>query len=223
MEISWIGHSSIRIRGREATVIVDPWDKKTFGTMSRPKAHLILNSRSGDPLSSGNDQVAPAGNQTPIIFDRPGEYEISGVQVEGYKTSESTVKTEADSEPIQAVAGGTSWLIKLEGISIGILSGLKHALPTTGKGLFANADVILCPIGLAEAIPQEIMVKTVREINPSVVIPYGYDSEEDENLTAFVGAFGSSVSDPVDSLTIAGKDVGPDISLQIHYLQSKLS
>ena len=223
MEISWIGHSSVRIRGREATVIIDPWDKKTFGTMSRPKAHLILHSRSGDPLSSGNDQVAPAGNQTPIVFDRPGEYEISGVQVEGYKTSESTVKTEADSEPIQAVAGGTSWLIKLEGISIGILSGLKHALPTTGKGLFANADVILCPIGLAEAIPQEIMVKTVREINPSVVIPYGYDSEEDENLTAFVGAFGSSVSDPVDSLTIAGKDVGPDISLQIHYLQSKLS
>ena len=223
MEISWIGHSSVRIRGREATVIIDPWDKKTFGTMSRPKAHLILHSRSGDPLSSGNDQVAPAGNQTPIVFDRPGEYEISGVQVEGYKTSESTVKTEADSEPIQAVAGGTSWLIKLEGISIGILSGLKHALPTTGKGLFTNADVVLCPIGLAEAIPQEIMVKTVREINPSVVIPYGYDSEEDENLTAFVGAFGSSVSDPVDSLTIAGKDVGPDISLQIHYLQSKLS
>jgi len=66
------------------------------------------------------------------------------------------------------------------------------------------------------------MVKTVREINPSVVIPYGYDSEEDESLTAFVGAFGSSVSDTVDSLTIASKDVGPDISLQIHYLQAKL-
>ena len=108
-------------------------------------------------------------------------------------------------------------------MSIGILSGLKHALPTTGKGLITNADVILCPIGLAEAIPQEIMVKTVREINPSVVIPYGYDSEEDENLTAVVGAFGSSVSDTVDSLTIASKDVGPDISLQIHYLQAKLS
>jgi len=191
--------------------------------MSRPKAHLILNSRSGDPLSSGNEQVAPAGNQTPIVFDRPGEYEISGVQVEGYKTSDPSAETDADSEPTQAVVDGTSWLIKLEGISIGILSGLKNALPTTGKGLFTNADVILCPIGLPEAIPQEIMVKAVREINPSVVIPYGYSSEEDESLTAFVGAFGSSVSDTVDSLTIASKDVGPDISLQIHYLQAKLS
>ena len=112
MEISWIGHGSVRIRGREATVIVDPWDKKTFGTMSRPKAHLILNSRSGDPLSSGNEQVAPAGNQTPIVFDRPGEYESSGGQVEGYKTSDSSAETDADSEPTQAVVDGTSWLIK---------------------------------------------------------------------------------------------------------------
>ena len=223
MEISWIGHSSLRIRGREATVVIDPWDKKTFGTMSRPKAHLILNSRSGDPLSSGNEQVAPAGDQSPTVFDRPGEYEISGVQVEGYMNLVPPADSETDSETSQAAADGTSWLIKLEGVSIGVLSGLKHALPTSGKGLFTNADVILCPIGVTELIPQEIMVKTVREINPSIVIPYGYSSEKDGNLTAFVGAFGSLVSDAVDSLTIASKDVGPDISLQIRYLQAKFS
>ena len=223
MEISWIGHSSLRIRGREATVVIDPWDKKTFGTMSRPKAHLILNSRSGDPLSSGNEQVAPAGDQSPIVFDRPGEYEISGVQIEGYVNLVPSDDTKADSELSDAVVDGTSWLIKLEGVSIGVLSGLRQALSTSGKALFTNADVVLCPIGVAELIPQEIMVKTVRDINPSIVIPYGYGNEKDGNLAAFVGAFGSSVTDTVDSLTIASKDVGPDISLQIQYLQAKFS
>ena len=223
MEISWIGHSSVRIRGREATVIIDPWDKKTFGTMSRPKAHLVLSSRSDDPLSSGNEQVAPAGDQPPVVFDRPGEYEVSGVQVEGYKTFGPQANRATNPDLFQRTTDGTSWLIKLEGISVGILSGLKDALPTSGKGLFTNADVILCPIGVDELVPQEMMIKTVRDINPSVVIPYGYSSEKNESLTAFADAFGSTVSDSVDSVTIASKDVGPDINLQIKYLQAKFS
>ena len=41
MEITWLGHSCFKLRGRDASVVTDPPSKKTGYTIGRPTANVI--------------------------------------------------------------------------------------------------------------------------------------------------------------------------------------
>jgi L-ascorbate metabolism protein UlaG (beta-lactamase superfamily) len=42
MEITWLGHSCFRLRGKDATVVMDPAGKDTGYSISRPTADISL-------------------------------------------------------------------------------------------------------------------------------------------------------------------------------------
>lgn len=221
MELNWLGNSSLRLRGKDAAIVIDPWVKNLHGTMGRPKAHIILNSHRNNPLCTGNEQVAPAGNEDPIIFDRPGEFEVSGVQIEGYAS-------DAASSQIEPVDGGqlsssnkpstgekTSWFIQIDGLSIGVLSGLTDVLNSPGKDLFGSSQVILCPTGLIGTLPSATMSRIIRDINPAVVIPYGYKGLEDESLVTLANLLGTTISDSTNGISLTMRDIVSDGPIQL--------
>jgi L-ascorbate metabolism protein UlaG (beta-lactamase superfamily) len=195
--------------------------------MGRPKAHIILNSHRNNPLCTGNDQVAPAGNEDPIIFDRPGEFEVSGVQIEGYAS-------DTKSSQIQPVDGGqpslsnkpsteekTSWFIQIDGVSVGVLSGLTDVLNSSGKDLFGSSQVILCPTGLNGTLPSATMSRIIRDINPAVVIPYGYKGLEDEELVTLANLLGTTISDSTNGISLTTRDIVSDGPIQLLLTNAK--
>ncbi len=227
MELNWLGNSSLRLRGKDASIVIDPWAKNLHGTMGRPKAHIILNSHRNNPLCTGNDQVAPAGNEDPIIFDRPGEFEVSGVQIEGYAS-------DTKSSQIQPVDGGqpslsnkpsteekTSWFIQIDGVSVGVLSGLTDVLNSSGKDLFGSSQVILCPTGLNGTLPSATMSRIIRDINPAVVIPYGYKGLEDEELVTLANLLGTTISDSTNGISLTTRDIVSDGPIQLLLTNAK--
>ena len=221
MELNWLGNSSLRLRGKDASIVIDPWVKNLHGTMGRPKAHIILNSHRNNPLCTGNEQVAPAGNGDPIIFDRPGEFEVSGVQIEGYASN-------AENSQIEPVDGSqlsssnkpstgetTSWFIQIDGLSIGVLSGLTDVLNSSGKDLFGSSQVILCPTSLIGTLPSATMSRIIRDINPAVVIPYGYKGLEDEYLVTLANLLGTTISDSTNGISLTMRDIVSDGPIQL--------
>ena len=227
MELNWLGNSSLRLRGKDASIVIDPWTKKLHGTMGRPKAHIILNSHRNNPLCTGNEQVAPAGDESPIIFDRPGEFEVSGVQVEGYTSRVDSSRIEPINDGQLSLSNKsdteekTSWFIQIDGLSIGVLSGLTDVLNGSGKDLFGGSQVILCPTGPEGTLPPATMSRIIRDINPSVVIPYGYKGIDDNDLLTLANLLGTSISDSTNGISLTTRDIINDGPIQLLLTNAK--
>src|SRR3970040_2124823 len=81
MEITWLGHSCFRLRGRGAAIGVDPGDSSTGNTIGRPTAAIVTVSHE----HPGHSNVG-AVQGTPRVVEGPGEFEISGVMIKGIRT-----------------------------------------------------------------------------------------------------------------------------------------
>ncbi|MBI5044524.1 MAG: hypothetical protein HZC02_01230 [Candidatus Levybacteria bacterium] len=79
MEIASFGTNSIRIKGKNASIIINPQDK---GTISN--AVILIGNPQKSSLKIPTDTV---------IIDGPGEYEAGGIKMTGVKAESQTVYT----------------------------------------------------------------------------------------------------------------------------------
>src|SRR3990167_10068792 len=82
MEIKYLGHSSFRIRGKDAVVITDPYNPDEVGlSFPKQKADIVtISHEHGDHAHLGRI------TENPVDIHGPGEYEAKGVRIYGYKT-----------------------------------------------------------------------------------------------------------------------------------------
>ena len=74
MDITWLGHSCFRIKGKEVGVVTDPFDATLKYPWPKPSANIVTVSH---PHPGHNNASAVEG--TPKVVNRPGEYEIKKV------------------------------------------------------------------------------------------------------------------------------------------------
>ena len=135
MEILWLGHSSFRIRAREATVITDPCPPSTGYTIGKPTADIVTLSHAHDDHTY---LKAVAGK--PTVLDGPGEYEISGAFV-------TAIPTYHDGEKGGERGKNLTFVIEMEGIKICHLGDLGHAPTADQAEGMTGADVLMIPVG----------------------------------------------------------------------------
>ncbi|GAG09229.1 unnamed protein product, partial [marine sediment metagenome] len=135
MEITWLGHSCFRIRGKEATLLTDPYDGSIGYSLGKPKANIVTSSHShpGHGFTSG---VGGA----PRIVHGPGEYEVSGVFITG-------IGTFHDAEKGRERGGNTIYLIEMEDMTLCHLGDLGHPLSSEQVEETSGVEVLLVPVG----------------------------------------------------------------------------
>lgn len=198
MEITWLGHACVRIRTKQATVLMDPFERAGGLDMGRPTADIVTVSHD-HPL---HGHVAGVKGQ-PLVIDGPGEYEVQGVQILGVATS---LKPEQTGEK-----GGRNiaFLIGAEGLHIAQLGHIGVQPTAEDAEPLSNVDILILPIG-EEALDPEPAARTVRLLEPSIVIPVGYRSngEQDPRLKAFLAATGIEPEPPVAKFSTQGRSLG---------------
>ena len=170
MDLTWLGGAATRMRTRTAAVVMDPYDKSAGGTLGRPDAHIITVSHD-DPMRNGIAQVAPAEGD-PMVLTGPGEYEIRGVIIEGVRSS-----LRGDGEPVDLRS--TLWLFEAEDIRVAHLGGMGAAPSGAAMDVLSVADIVFVPIGLPDTLQGADAAKAVRAMEPSIVIPIGYDPTDE--------------------------------------------
>ncbi len=193
MDITWLGNAAVRVRTRTAAVVMDPYDKSAGGTMGRPDAHVVTISHD-DPLRNGVSSVAPADGP-PIVLRGPGEYEIRGVQVEAVA---GALKESLDLTGSRSVL----WHFAAEDLRWAHLGGLGTQPTKEQMDLLSDVDIVIIPIALADTLDPKEAARAIRHIEPSIVIPVGYDPAEPESLNAFLAAVGGKQEPPVSRFTI---------------------
>lgn len=73
MEIALLPRESLKIKGKHASIVVNPQDKTQYN------AALLI----------GMDQNAIKLNEDTVLFNGPGEYEAGGIKITGIKNNEN--------------------------------------------------------------------------------------------------------------------------------------
>jgi L-ascorbate metabolism protein UlaG (beta-lactamase superfamily) len=165
MEIIWLGHSCFKLKGKQATVITDPFSPATGYTLGKLTADIITVSH---PHPGHSYAQGVAGD--PRILRSPGEYESAGVLTVG-------VHTYHDNEKGAQRGKNTAFVIDVDDVMICHLGDLGHVLTAEQVAEMDGVDVLLIPVGGVSTIDAVQAAQVVRQLEPRIVIPMHYKTD----------------------------------------------
>jgi L-ascorbate metabolism protein UlaG (beta-lactamase superfamily) len=178
LDIYWHGHTCFRLRGRDTTVVADPYDRSIAFPPLKLVADVVTVSHD-DPQHAALGSVAAASDRVRRI-DGPGEYEVAGALIEG-------VATFRDKEHGKVNGKNTAYLIHLDEMSVCHLGSLGHTLSSSQIEALKDADILLVPVGGGGALTAPEAAEVVSQLEPRIVIPmqYGTPGMELESVERF--------------------------------------
>ena len=182
MEIVWLGHSCFRIRGKEATIVTDPFDKTLGYPMRKPNASIVTVSHS-HPQHSFVDGVAGS----PRVVRRPGEYDIANVFING-------IATFHDKEKGAQRGKNTVFFMEIDEVKVCHLGDLGHVPTSEQVEQMSGTDILMVPVGGVSTLDAAAAAETIGLLEPKLVIPMHYKTEvvkmELEPLEYFIKQMG---------------------------------
>lgn len=204
MEIKYFGHASFYLKGKNATVITDPFDPQMVG-LKFPKIEAdIVTISHQHPDHNRADLVS--GN--PLVLNFPGEYEKKGVKITGFASFH-------DKKEGQERGKNTIFKVEIDGFSILHCGDLGHQIEDNLVEEIEKVDVLLIPIGGYYTIDENEAIDISRKIEPSVVIPMHYNHPKINPqifanlspLESFLKKIGANDVQPVKKLSLKKDDL----------------
>lgn len=167
MDITYLGHSSFKLRGKQASVVCDPFDSSVGFPLPRVSADIVTVSHGHYDHNNVSSISGTARREQPFVIDAPGEYEVSGISIFGTRTFHDNQ---------QGVERGLNFvfIIHIEEIAIGHLGDLGHILTDFQVEKIGKVDVLLVPVGGVYTIGPKEAIEVINQLRPSVVVPMHY-------------------------------------------------
>ncbi len=202
MDITWHGHSCFTIKGKKATIVVDPFSDKGFAT-EKLKADIVLVSL------VGTQKLLPVAGE-PRTFDLPGEYEVKEVAMQGIQAwtqpkSEEEKKGEKSPKT-------TIFLMNFEELRICHLGSIGHTIPDEMIEKIGDVDILFVPVGGNDTLDAKKAHEVIEDIEPRIVIPMKFFAEGEKTPYASVEALlklSGSNPERKDVFSIANKAALP--------------
>ncbi len=204
MHISWLGSTGIKIQTKpqndDVTVLIDPY-KPLVGTAPRNlTANIALFTRGED------NAITLSGD--PYILPHPGECEIKGVLLTAAPGNEE---------------GKMIIRIDSESLSLAHL-GLMNKVPSNDAlEAIGSVDILCIPVGGGEGYDPETAIKVINIIEPRVVIPIGFQSDNDPNalpLEKFLKDMGVATEQAEKKIILKKKDL-PTEDMKVMVLEKE--
>ena len=194
MEIIWLGHSCFLIKGKEKTIITDPYHPDFGYRLGEPEADIVTVSH----LHAGHNHLAGVPSE-PTQIKSPGEYEIGGAFITGIATFHDDSKGSLRGK-------NTIFIIEMDGITLCHLGDLGHPLNPNLIEEMGDIDILFLPVGEVSTMPVDTAAEIVRQLEPHIVIPMHYKTE------AFTGDL-SPVDKFLNKMRIGDLESKPKLSM----------
>ncbi len=163
MDISYLGGSGFQLRGRDASLFVDP----TTSPDRRANARAILMS------GYGAEPAADVGDAR--VISHPGEYEVSGILIRAIRTSRASADDASN-------PGGMAYAVSIDGVDICHLGHLSRVLTTAEVAELGEADVVLLPVGGEETLAPNLAAQVATQLGPRIIIPMLWQGEVERSI-----------------------------------------
>jgi L-ascorbate metabolism protein UlaG (beta-lactamase superfamily) len=217
MDITYLGHSSYRIKTRTATIITDPFDSKMVG-FNYPSVDAEIVTVSHDHKDHNNTIKVNGVRKT---IQGPGEYEVGGVSIIGYPSFHDGKKGEERGK-------NTIFVFEAEGLKIAHLGDLGHMLSDDLVGEMGSIDILMIPVGGTYTIGPKEAVEVSSKIDPYFILPMHYkapgiNESEFENLEpkeTFLKEIGMTV-EVLPKLSLKKEDIIENQGTKVVVLEKK--
>jgi L-ascorbate metabolism protein UlaG (beta-lactamase superfamily) len=194
MEINWLGHSCFRLRGRDVSIVIDPYAKEV-GNLGKQTADIVLISHD----HAGHNNVDGIGG-TAKVLNLPGEYEIKSVPIVG-------VQTAHDAEGGRKRGGNVAWIVQVDDVNVCHLGDLGERLSTEQADAIGNVDVLLVPVGGHNTINAAQAAEIVTQLEPKIVVPMHFaegprEGPQLDPVDLFLREQGATGAQPQAKLTV---------------------
>jgi L-ascorbate metabolism protein UlaG (beta-lactamase superfamily) len=192
VDVTWLGQSCFRLRGRGAAVVTDPYPP-ALGPRLKLESNVVTVSHPHE-----NHSHVQSVKDAHVI-DGPGEYEVSGVTVRGLPTYHDDQKGAEHGR-------NTVYVIELDDVRVCHLGDLGHTLDDRALETIGAVDVLLVPVGGGRTLDGARAAEVVRQVEPRYVVPmhYGHPALKTElaPVERFLKEMSVPEAEPQSKLTV---------------------
>lgn len=194
MDIYWYGQALVKLKGKNATVLIDPFDPNFTGLKVPKDLVTDVTLITHDHKDHNN-----AGN-SPMKFSEPGEYEVSGVVITG-------ISSFHDNSQGSERGLNTIFHLFFDRLNIVHLGDLGQSkLSEEQVAQIGETDILFVPVGSVYTIDAKAASDIVSQLEPRIIIPIHYKIPglkfELEGVEGFLKEMGAENVTPVPKLSI---------------------
>lgn len=209
MDITYIGHSSFKIKTKSATVITDPFDPASTGIKFPPQeADIVTISHD----HADHNYLEKISGYKKVVAG-PGEYEIMGISIIG-------ISTFHDDKEGSERGKNTIYVYEAEGLRIVHLGDLGHALSESQIEALGEVDILMIPVGGVYTIGPKEASDLVSAVESYFVIPMHFGGDKLQPLEAFLKEVGQE-GEKMSKFSIKKMDIEENQNTKVVVLENK--
>jgi L-ascorbate metabolism protein UlaG (beta-lactamase superfamily) len=206
-EITWLGHACFRLKGKDAVIITDPYDKSLgLGTLNQ-KADIVTISH-----EHPHHNTLSGMKGEPFVVRSPGEFEVRGVFITG-------VWTFADGEGGKERGRNNVFLFHLDDLVVCHLGSLGHTLNSHQIEALGDVDVLMVPVGGNTSLTATKATEVISQLEPKLVVPMHYGTGREQvtldTLDKFMKEMGLKDWEARDKLSVRSSDLGETTQVMV--------
>ena len=196
MELTWYGRTCIRMRGKDAVVVTDPYQSVVGPTGRGITGDIVTLSHPDDnplPRAKGKHSrdgktLLPSSLDNAFVLDGPGEYEVKEVLVTGIRSYRDDARGAEHGK-------GVAFAVEIDGIHTIHLGEIGHLLSEEKLGDIGPVDIACVPLGgnLAPARAAEL----INQLGPKIVVPMPLCDDEADCAEALAKFFHEMGAEPI--------------------------
>jgi L-ascorbate metabolism protein UlaG (beta-lactamase superfamily) len=188
MEIKILGNNSVYIKGKKENILVNPSENRRDDS-KYPSRVFLFTADKYDGMGFDGDK---------ILIRAPGEYEVGGVEINGYS---------AGSE-------NTFYVFNIDGVKVVFLSDLEEALSDKRIEKIDSTDVLLAPVTIKDSSSAKLVLDWAKKWGANYLIPIGYEGNE-ASLDKFLDQADQEGLEPVEALKVDKDDLPDGLELKV--------
>ncbi len=204
MELSWYGRTCIRLKGRDAVVVADPYQSVVGPTGRGITGEIVTFSHPDDKpfprakgrLSRDGGSVIPSSLDDAFVLDGPGEYEVRHVLLTG-------VRTYRDDARGSERGRQTAFVVELDQMHTIHLGDIGHLLTEEKLADIGPIDIACVPIG--GSLSATKAAELIAQLDPRIVVPMPVcddDTDCGDAMARFLHEMGTTPPPPQPRLNV---------------------
>ena len=213
VDITWHGQACFKIKGRIASVVVDPYESDFTGLKPlKLEADIVCVTHNHQDHNNTKAVKTPDG-QDPFVISGPGEFEKMGVNIVG-------VASFHDNSQGQERGKNTIYNITVDEMNIVHLGDLgQKKLTQEQVEQLSSCDVLLIPTGGTFTIEGKDAPDIIAQIEPKIVIPMHHKVEglkfALDPVEKFLSAMGKEKQESQNKLSLSKEKLPEELELVI--------
>lgn len=201
MEITWIGGSCFRFRGRDGALVTDPQTSGLIRRSTLPKADLVALTNPDAPPGAERLVRPNHKSRDPYVAAGPGEYDVSGVYLHGIAGARAP-----SGRPSQTV-----YALDIDRLTVALIPSLACEMTNEMLEELGTAQVLV--VNANDSV--ERVVNLVNRIEPNIVVPFGQSSSGRNSWLDAAKALSEAEPTPESSVNVSMSNLPEPVATRV--------